>query len=294
MRHWTMFWMGLLLTTLVASPAWAQKSLEELMAETNEEIAAEEKKDGGEKGDATGDAKPKTLEELMNEGEEDKPQTLEQLMGDGGDDDDEFEGSLDDLPGAKADGVKGEVPKNKGPGGGFFLGIVALIVISILLGAPLYILIGSVTLYLLFYGGVFTEFRLLASIIEQTRSLSDKEVLLAIPFFVVSGALMTEGDIATRLIRFADVIFGRLPGGLAISAVFACAFFAAVSGSSPVTVIAIGSIMYPALIKDGYPRQLQRGPGDLGWVPGDPDPAVHPDDHLRDRRPDGASRPGRL
>jgi C4-dicarboxylate transporter DctM subunit len=70
---------------------------------------------------------------------------------------------------------------------------------------------------------------------------------------------MTEGDIARRLIAFAKALFGWLPGGLAISAIFACVFFAAISGSSPVTVIAIGSIMYPALVKDGYGRRFSNG-----------------------------------
>jgi C4-dicarboxylate transporter, DctM subunit len=142
---------------------------------------------------------------------------------------------------------------------GFVLGLIGLIVVLILLGAPLYVLIGSLTMYLLFVGGIFDDFRLLTAIIEQTRGLADQTVLLAIPFFVIAGAIMTEGDIAQRLINVAEACFGRLPGGLAIAAVFACAFFAAISGSSPVTVIAIGSIMYPALIKKGYPDGFSTG-----------------------------------
>ncbi|QDG54819.1 TRAP transporter large permease [Persicimonas caeni] len=141
----------------------------------------------------------------------------------------------------------------------FYLGILGIIVGMIVLGAPLYVLIGSLTIYLLFVGGIFDDFALLTSIIEQTRGLSDQTVLLAIPFFVISGAIMTEGDIAQRLIDVAEAAFGKLPGGLAISAVFACAFFAAISGSSPVTVIAIGSIMYPALVEKGYPSKFSMG-----------------------------------
>jgi C4-dicarboxylate transporter DctM subunit len=141
----------------------------------------------------------------------------------------------------------------------FYLGIFGVIIVMILVGAPLYVLIGSLTMYLLFVGGIFDDFRLLTSIIEQTRGLADQTVLLAIPFFVISGAIMTEGDIAQRLIDVAETVFGRLPGGMAISAVFACAFFAAISGSSPVTVIAIGSIMYPALLEKGYPSKFSMG-----------------------------------
>ncbi|MBA2663509.1 MAG: TRAP transporter large permease [Bradymonadaceae bacterium] len=150
-------------------------------------------------------------------------------------------------------------PTGGGGGTWFFVALIALILTMILLGVPLYVLIGSLTMYLLFFGEIFTEFRLLTAVIEQTRGLSDQTVLLAIPFFVIAGAVMTEGDIARRLIAFAESLFGHLPGGLAISTVFACAFFAAISGSSPVTVIAIGSIMYPALLKKGYPEDFSCG-----------------------------------
>src|SRR5690606_32753065 len=78
-----------------------------------------------------------------------------------------------------------------------------------------------------------------------------KNVLLAIPFFVTSGAIMAEGGIAPRLVNFARALVGWLPGGLAIACVGSCVFFAAISGSSPVTVIAIGSMMYPQLLKAG-------------------------------------------
>lgn len=162
-------------------------------------------------------------------------------------------------PPSEAEGAGEEEPADEGMSIWFYLGIIAIIVGMIVLGAPLYVLIGSLTMYLLFVGGIFDDFALLTSIIEQTRGLSDQTVLLAIPFFVISGAIMTEGDIAQRLIDVAEAAFGKLPGGLAISAVFACAFFAAISGSSPVTVIAIGSIMYPALVEKGYPSKFSMG-----------------------------------
>ena len=89
--------------------------------------------------------------------------------------------------------------------------------------------------------------------------LSKKPVLLAIPFFVVSGAIMSAGDIANRLVTFAKALVGWLPGGLAIATVGGCSFFAAISGSSPVTVIAIGSMMFPALTKAGYRDTFSMG-----------------------------------
>ncbi len=140
------------------------------------------------------------------------------------------------------------------------IGLIALILLIILLGEPLYVLIGAVAVYCLLFSGVLSEpHQVSTAVIDETRNLIDNQVLLAVPFFVVAGALMTEGDIATRLIDFAKSLLGWLPGGLAVATVFACVFFAAISGSSPVTVIAIGSIMYPALINANYPDRFANG-----------------------------------
>jgi C4-dicarboxylate transporter DctM subunit len=97
-----------------------------------------------------------------------------------------------------------------------------------------------------------------------------KQELLAIPFFVLAGNLMTAGTIAERLIEFAKAGMGRLPGGLGVGAVLSCAFFAAISGSSPVTVIAIGTIIFPMLIQAGYSERYATGvlttAGSLGII----------------------------
>jgi C4-dicarboxylate transporter DctM subunit len=87
----------------------------------------------------------------------------------------------------------------------------------------------------------------------------DREVLLAVPMFVLAGALMTRGSIAQRLIDVMVAMTSSIPGGLAISAVLACAIFAAISGSSIVTMLAIGTIMYPGLLKAGYDRSFAIG-----------------------------------
>lgn len=87
----------------------------------------------------------------------------------------------------------------------------------------------------------------------------DREVLLAIPMFVLAGALMTRGSIAQRLIDVMVALTSPIPGGLAISAVLGCAVFAAISGSSIVTMLAIGTIMYPGLLKAGYDRSFAIG-----------------------------------
>ncbi len=137
--------------------------------------------------------------------------------------------------------------------------ILGALLVLVLLGEPLYVVIGVVTSMCLFAIGEATDLNAFTMLIEEIRELADKEVLLAIPFFVVSGSLMTAGDIANRLIDFAKAVFGFTPGGLAVSTVFACVFFAAISGSSPVTVIAIGSIMLPALVKEGYDEKFSTG-----------------------------------
>ncbi len=139
-------------------------------------------------------------------------------------------------------------------------GLIALIVFMLLMAEPLFVLLGGIAVYCLLASGQLERFDLLSTaIIGETRGLADNPVLLAVPLFVMAGSLMTEGDIARRLIAFAKAVFGVVPGGMGVAAVFACIFFAAISGSSPVTVIAIGSVMYPALLKHGYPDRFSNG-----------------------------------
>lgn len=83
--------------------------------------------------------------------------------------------------------------------------------------------------------------------------------LMAIPFFILASELMRIGGLSQRLIDLANALIGWLPGGLAAAAVLACLFFGAISGSSPATVIAIGSIMFPALVEAGYGKRFSIG-----------------------------------
>ena len=80
----------------------------------------------------------------------------------------------------------------------------------------------------------------------------DKEVILSIPLFILCGSVMTRGSIAQRLINILASITRPLPGGRRVACVLSCAVFAAISGSSIVTMLAIGSIMYPAMRQAGY------------------------------------------
>ncbi|MBW1897841.1 MAG: TRAP transporter large permease subunit [Deltaproteobacteria bacterium] len=132
-----------------------------------------------------------------------------------------------------------------------FINCVALLFI----GAPLFILIGIACVFCVMLLGNGDPTNIPIDMFEAVK----KETLLAIPFFMLAGGIMTAGSIATRLIDTAKAIIGHLPGGLAVSAVLACLLFAAISGSSPVTVIAIGSIMFPALIKEKYDEKFSLG-----------------------------------
>lgn len=83
--------------------------------------------------------------------------------------------------------------------------------------------------------------------------------IMAIPFFILAGNLMTKGGISKRLVDFANSIVGNVRGGMALALVIASAFFAALSGSAPATVLAIGAMLYPEMIKMGYPKGRTAG-----------------------------------
>jgi C4-dicarboxylate transporter DctM subunit len=106
---------------------------------------------------------------------------------------------------------------------------------------------------------IFIAHTPLTSLIQQLFNGLDNFVLLGVPFFILAGNIMAEGAISGRLVSVMKLFVGRFTGGLAMASVMACMFFAAISGSSPATVIAIGSIMMPALIKEGYGDRFSIG-----------------------------------
>ncbi|HMX53099.1 MAG TPA: TRAP transporter large permease subunit, partial [Plasticicumulans sp.] len=87
----------------------------------------------------------------------------------------------------------------------------------------------------------------------------EKFEIMAIPFFILAGNFLTHGGVARRMINFATSMVGHWHGGLGLAGVIACALFAAVSGSSPATVVAIGSILLPAMLKQGFPNRFGAG-----------------------------------
>tara|TARA_R110002110_G_scaffold192255_3_gene400343 strand:- start:11055 stop:12425 length:1371 start_codon:yes stop_codon:yes gene_type:complete len=131
-----------------------------------------------------------------------------------------------------------------------------MIVTLLLIGVPIAVSLGlSSILFLLMYSDTT-----LGSVAQELfQAMAGHYTLLAIPFFVLASSFMSTGGVATRIIRFSVACVGHLRGGLAIAGVFASMLFAALSGSSPATVVAIGSIVIGAMVKAGYTKEFAAG-----------------------------------
>jgi len=136
------------------------------------------------------------------------------------------------------------------------VGIVfALLIALMLTGMPISISLGlTVLIFLFFLTKVPTE-----SVALKLFTGIEKFEIMAIPFFILAGNFLTHGGVARRMINFATSMVGHWHGGLALAGVLSCALFAAVCGSSVATVIAIGSIILPAMVKQGYPVRFGAG-----------------------------------
>src|SRR5216110_3173634 len=128
--------------------------------------------------------------------------------------------------------------------------IFGLLIVLMLTGMPVSIALGLTVLTYLF---ALTDVPIEAVALKLFTGIENFEIM-AIPFFILAGNFLTHGGVAKRMINFATSIVGHWYGGLGLAGVMACALFAAVSGSSPATVIAIGSIMLPAMVRQGFPR----------------------------------------
>lgn len=121
-------------------------------------------------------------------------------------------------------------------------------------GAPLFIVFGALAMLLFSAGGINTQ----AVIIEMFRMVS-APTLIAIPLFTFAGYLLAESTSPQRMVNLYRALFGWMPGGLAICAFIVCAFFTSFNGASGVTIIALGGLLYPLLIKEGYPDRFSMG-----------------------------------
>ena len=131
-----------------------------------------------------------------------------------------------------------------------------LVIAMLIIGVPIAISLGlSSIMFLLVLSDTS-----LASIAQSFfQAMAGHYTLLAIPFFILASSFMSTGGVAKRIIRFSIAIVGHFPGGLAIAGVFACMLFAALSGSSPATVVAIGTIVIAGMRQVGYSKEFAAG-----------------------------------
>lgn len=127
-------------------------------------------------------------------------------------------------------------------------------VLFLVLGLPVSISLGLSSLVSFFYCGIP-----IVTIAQRLYTGMDSFPLMAIPLFILAGNLMTAGGISRKIVDFANILTGRVRGGLAYTAILACAIFAALSGSGPATTIAIGAMIYPSMKEIKYPEAQSAG-----------------------------------
>ena len=137
-------------------------------------------------------------------------------------------------------------------------GIILFLIfaVCILIGVPISVSLGLGSLAAVVFGSLGVSPAVIAQrIFGGIQSTS----IMAIAFFILAGNLMAGGGISRRIVRFANCLIGNIRGSMGVALVIACAFFAALSGSAPATVVAIGSMLYADMVKDGYPEARTAG-----------------------------------
>jgi len=132
--------------------------------------------------------------------------------------------------------------------------LVVLLIGLVLFGLPVFVGIMAAAMLGLYQGGV--DF---SAIVIEIFRLANAPVLLAVPLFTFAGYLLGEGATSARLVRFSRSLFGWIPGGLGVVALVSCAFFTAVTGATGVTIIALGGLLFPALISEKYSEDFSLG-----------------------------------
>ena len=139
---------------------------------------------------------------------------------------------------------------------GLRVAIVFALLLSLMVsGMPVSISLGLTVLSFMF---TLTDVRTESVALKLFTGIENFEIM-AIPFFILAGNFLTHGGVARRMITFASAMVGHWYGGLALAGVLACALFAAISGSSPATVVAIGSVILPAMVAQGFPTRFGAG-----------------------------------
>lgn len=132
--------------------------------------------------------------------------------------------------------------------------MVLLLICLVLLGLPLFIGILAAAML-----GLYTSQVEFAAIPIEVYRLANAPVLLAIPLFTFAGYLLAEGRTSERLVQFTRSLFGWIPGGLGVVALVTCAFFTAITGATGITIIALGGLLFPALISEKYDQNFSLG-----------------------------------
>lgn len=132
--------------------------------------------------------------------------------------------------------------------------LIIVLILLILMGLPLFVGILAAALIGLHVSGVAP-----AAIPIEIFRLANAPILLAIPLFTFAGYLLSQGGTSDRLVRFSRALFGWLPGGLGVVALVSCAFFTAITGATGITIIALGGLLFPALISEGYKENFSLG-----------------------------------
>jgi C4-dicarboxylate transporter, DctM subunit len=129
-----------------------------------------------------------------------------------------------------------------------------ILVVLAFLGAPLFAVILAVAMI-----GFYSQGVSLSVIPIEIYRIADTSVLVALPLFTFAGYILAESRTSQRVVRLSHVVLGWIPGGLAIVSLMACAVFTAFTGASGITIVALGALLYPALIQDGYPENFSLG-----------------------------------
>ena len=130
------------------------------------------------------------------------------------------------------------------------------------LSVPIGISIGLATLITI----IFSDTLPIEFLVKELVTSVDSFPLMAVPFFILAGEIMGKGGISERLFNVANAIVGNKTGGFAIATIITCMFFAAISGSGPATVAAIGGIMIPAMVRNGYDLKFATAVVAFGWI----------------------------
>ena len=142
------------------------------------------------------------------------------------------------------------------PGTGLATALILLTLVAFLLGAPVFVAMSGVAMALFFRDGGPVG---IAAVPTATFNLVSSSTLPAIPLLTVAGYVLAEGGAARRLVRAYKGFFGWMPGGVAVMAAFVCALFTTFTGASGVTILALGGLILPALLEEGYPEGFSLG-----------------------------------